>query len=161
MLDARHPRGARPAPSPAWSRSVTLGGVPAVTLFDRGGLTIVDYRCDARLHEPPVVERHAAFSIAYVRKGSFGYRVRGEEYELVPGSILVGGPGDEYVCTHDHACGDHCLSIQLQDDLVETLGAQRSLWRLGGVPPIADLSVAAERIGGGAGFFSAWGRGWI
>ena len=122
--------------------------MPAITLFQSGGLAVVDYRCDARLHEPPVVERHAAFSIAYVRKGSFGYRVRGDEYELVPGSILVGGPGDEYVCTHDHICGDHCLSIQLQDELVESLRAQRSLWRLGALPPIASLIVAAERIGG-------------
>jgi len=127
--------------------------VPARTLFDRGGLAIVDYRCDARLHERPVVERHAAFSIAYVRKGSFGYRVRGETYELVPGSILVGGPGDEYVCTHDHVCGDRCLSIQLQGELVEALGATRSLWRIGALPPIAGLIVAAERIGGREGFF--------
>jgi AraC-like DNA-binding protein len=126
--------------------------VPAVTLFSRGGVAIVDYRCDAQLRERPVVERHAAFSIAYVRKGSFGYRVRGEEYELVPGSILVGGPGDEYVCTHDHVCGDRCLSIQLQGELVETLGATRSVWRLGALPPIADLIVAAERIGGREGF---------
>jgi len=126
--------------------------VPAVTVFSRGGLAIVDYRCDARLRERPVVERHAAFSIAYVRTGSFGYRVRGEEYELVPGSILVGGPGDEYECTHDHVCGDRCLSIQLQGELVETLGARRSLWRLGALPPIADLIVAAERIGGREGF---------
>ena len=125
--------------------------MPAVTLFDRGGLAVVDYRCDARLHEPPVVERHAAFSIAYVRKGSFGYRVRDDEYELVPGSILVGGPGDEYVCTHDHICGDHCLSIQLQGDLVESLRAQRSVWRLGALPPIANLIVAAERISSDAG----------
>lgn len=121
--------------------------MPAVTVFSRGGLTVVDYRCDARLHERPAVERHAAYSIAYVRKGSFGYRVRGEEYELVPGSILVGAPGDEYVCTHDHVCGDCCLSIQLQGELVETLGATRSLWRLGALPPIAGLILAAERIG--------------
>lgn len=126
--------------------------MPAVTLFSSGGVAIVDYRCDAQLRERPVVERHAAFSIAYVRKGSFGYRVRGEEYELVPGSILVGGPGDEYVCTHDHVCGDRCLSIQLQGELVETLGATRSVWRLGALPPIADLIVAAERIGGREGF---------
>ena len=127
--------------------------MPAITLFQGGGLAIVDYRCDARLHEPPVVERHAAFSIAYVRTGSFGYRVRGDEYELVPGSILVGGPGDEYVCTHDHICGDHCLSIQLQEELVESLRAQRSVWQIGALPPIADLIVAAERVCGREGLF--------
>jgi hypothetical protein len=37
-----------------------------------------------------------------VRRGSFGYRLRGVEYELVAGSILVGHAGDEYTCTHDH-----------------------------------------------------------
>ena len=33
--------------------------------------------------------------------------------ELVAGSMLVGHPGDEYICTHDHVCGDECLSFFL------------------------------------------------
>ena len=32
-------------------------------------------------------------------------------FELVAGSILVGHPGVEYTCTHEHhVCGDECLS---------------------------------------------------
>jgi AraC family transcriptional regulator len=120
--------------------------VPAITLFERRGLAIVDYRCDARLRERPVEERHAAFSIAYVRNGSFGYRIRGAQYELVPGSVLLGGPGDEYVCTHDHVCGDQCLSIQMQPELVESIGGPRVFRQVGSVPPIAELIVAAERV---------------
>jgi hypothetical protein len=120
--------------------------VPAITLFERGGLAVVDYRCDAQLHERPVAERHPAFALAYVRKGSFGYRVRGAAYELVPGSILLGAPGDEYLCTHDHVCGDECLSIQLQAELVESIGGAQAFWQLGSVPPIAELVVAAERV---------------
>ncbi|HXI28565.1 MAG TPA: AraC family transcriptional regulator [Vicinamibacterales bacterium] len=120
--------------------------MPARTLFDRGGLAIVDYRCDARLHERPVVERHAAFSLAYVRTGSFGYRIRGASYELVPGSIVIGGPGDEYVCTHDHVCGDRCLSIQLQLELVESIGGREKFWQIGSLPPLAELVVDAERV---------------
>jgi AraC family transcriptional regulator len=120
--------------------------MPAVTLFERGGLAIIDYRCDARLRERPVVERHAAFSLSYVRTGSFGYRVRGAEYELVPGALLLGGPGDEYVCTHDYVCGDQCLSIQLEAELVETIGGRRALWTIGSLPPVAELVVAAERV---------------
>ena len=55
-----------------------------------------------------------------MRKGSFGYRVRGQTFELVAGSILVGYPGDEYVCTHDHhVCGDECLSFQLAPATLE------------------------------------------
>jgi hypothetical protein len=56
---------------------------------------------------------HSITSVSYVRKGSFGCRTRGRSFELVTGSILVGYPGDEYVCTHDHVCGDECLSIFL------------------------------------------------
>jgi AraC family transcriptional regulator len=41
-----------------------------------------------------------------VPKGSFGCRTRGRCFELVVGSILVGHPGDEFICTHDHVCGD-------------------------------------------------------
>jgi AraC-like DNA-binding protein len=119
--------------------------VPAITVFERGGLAIVDYRCEARLRERPVVERHGAFSLSYVRAGSFSYRFRGAEYELVPGSVLLGGPGDEYSCAHDHVCGDECLSIQLQPELVETIGGTPRLWQIGGLPPIAELIVAAER----------------
>ena len=117
----------------------------ATTILERGGLAIVDYRCAARLRERPVVERHTAFSLSYVRKGSFGYRYRGAPFELVPGSILLGAPGDEYTCTHDHVCGDECLSIQLAPELVDTLGASPALWRIGCLPPLAELVVIAEQ----------------
>jgi len=33
--------------------------------------------------------------------------------KLVAGAILVGYPGDEFTCTHDHFCGDECLSFFL------------------------------------------------
>ena len=117
----------------------------ATTILERGGLTIVDYRCGARLREAPMLERHSAYSLSYVRKGSFGYRYRGAAFELVAGSILLGAPGDEYACTHDHVCGDECLSIQLAPELVDALGASPALWRAGALPPLADLVVAAER----------------
>ena len=119
--------------------------VAAATVLERGGLAIVDYRCSARLRERPVVERHTAFSISYVRKGSFGYRYRGAAFELVAGSILLGAPGDEFACTHDHVCGDECLSVQLASELVDTLGASPALWRIGCLPPLAELVVAAEQ----------------
>ncbi|MGH8655492.1 MAG: hypothetical protein ACREYE_26475 [Gammaproteobacteria bacterium] len=54
-----------------------------------------------RTSREPFVELHGGFSVSYGRKGSFGYRVRGESFELVAGSILVGHPGDEHMCTYD------------------------------------------------------------
>ena len=64
----------------------------------------------ATLHFP---EHHQAFSLSYVRHGTFGYRVRGREFEMVAGAMLIGFPGDEFLCTHEHACGDECLSFRL------------------------------------------------
>ena len=85
------------------------------TVVQRGPLSVIDYRCRVEPGERPFPERHASFSVSYVRKGSFGYRVRGESFELVTGSLLVGHPGDEYVCTHDHVSGDECLSFHLDE----------------------------------------------
>jgi AraC family transcriptional regulator len=118
--------------------------MPARLLLHRELISVVDYRCNAGPHDRPFVERHEAFSVSYVRKGSFGYRLRGQSFELVAGSILVGHMGDEYMCTHDHVSGDECLSFQLAPALVEAIGGRRSVWRAGCVPPVADLIVLGE-----------------
>jgi AraC-like DNA-binding protein len=131
--------------------------VPGRTIYQRGGLAVLDYRCDARLRERPMVERHGAFSLSYVRSGSFGYHIRGESFELVPGSILLGGPGDEYECTHEHVCGDECLSVQLAPELLDALGGSPRPWRLGGIPPIAEFVVLAERTQAAATGAREWG----
>ncbi len=116
----------------------------AITLLEREALSVIDYRCDALPAERPAVEQHGAYSFSYVRKGSFGYRARGEAFELVAGSVLIGHCGDEYVCTHDHVCGDECLSIQLSPALAEAVGRRTGLWRTGGLPPLAELGVLGE-----------------
>ena len=73
---------------------------------------MVDYRCSSGPSDEPFVELHGGFSVSYVRRGSFGCRTRGELFELVAGSILVGHPGDEYGCTHHHhLSGDGCASL--------------------------------------------------
>ncbi len=106
---------------------------------------MVDYRCSAGPTDPPYVELHGGFSVSYVRKGSFGYRYRARSFDLVAGSILVGYPGDEFVCTHDHhAGGDECLSFQLSPELVDELGEHPEIWRTGGMPPLAELMVLGE-----------------
>lgn len=118
--------------------------MPATILWQSDLLTISDYRCDATPDVAPFVEEHLGFDLGYVRKGSFGYRARGETHELVVGSLLVGHPGAEYVCTHDHVVGDECLAIRLAPELVETLGVAPARWRAGSVPPLAELVVLGE-----------------
>jgi len=87
---------------------------------------------------------HDAYTVSYVREGTFGYRVGGAAFELVAGSVLVGAPGDEYVCTHEHAGGDECLSFDLSPALIEAIGAGPDVWRTGGVPPLPELMVLGE-----------------
>jgi AraC family transcriptional regulator len=93
----------------------------------------------------PFVELHDSFSVSYVRKGSFGCRTLGDSFELVAGSILVGHPGDEFMCTHEHHIhGDECLSFQMAPELVETIGDRTGVWRSGAVPPVPELVVLGE-----------------
>lgn len=73
----------------------------ATTVSRSGSISVIDYRCSVEPADEPFVELHGGFSVSYVRKGGFGYRVRGESFERVAGSIRVGHPGDEYMCTHD------------------------------------------------------------
>jgi AraC-like DNA-binding protein len=115
-------------------------------LFSRGSLRVVDYRCEAGPHTAPFVERHESFTIAYVRKGTFGVRSRGRVHELVAGSLLVGHPGDEYVCTHDlDGTGDECLSVRF-DPALAAEAAGGEAWRRGAVPPLPELVVLGELL---------------
>jgi AraC-like DNA-binding protein len=114
------------------------------TLLQRPSISVSDFRCSAGPGDQPFVEQYRCHSVSYVRKGSFGCRTRGRSFELVAGSILIGFPGDEYVCTHDHVCGDECLSFFLSPDLVETIGDQTQVWRLGAAPPLPELMVLGE-----------------
>src|SRR5882672_7462496 len=110
----------------------------ATTLLQRQSITVSDFRCSAGPDDTPFVEQHTCHSISYVRKGSFGCHSRGRFFELVAGSILVGHPGDEYVCGHE------CLSFFLTPELVETIGDRAEIWQVGAAPPLPELMVLAE-----------------
>ena len=113
------------------------------TLEVHGALRIQDYRCTAGPGDMPYVEVHTGFSLSYVRKGSFGYRIGGRSSELVAGSVLLGRPGDEYLCTHEHVEGDECLCFHFDDAFVDGLGGKAETFR-GTVPPIPELMVLGE-----------------
>ncbi len=116
----------------------------ATTILQRGPISVVDYRCSAGPTDKPFAEHHHCFTVSYVRKGSFGCHTRGESFDLVAGSLLVGQPGDEYMCTHENVHGDECLSFQLAPELIEAIGNQNGAWRSGGVPPLPELMVLGE-----------------
>src|SRR5437588_436434 len=116
----------------------------ATTLLERKSISVSDFRCTARPGDKPFAEQHCHHSISYVRKGSFGLHCRGKSHELVAGSVLIGHPGDEYTCTHEHVCGDECLSFFLTPELVETLGDSNAIWQAGCAPPLPELVVLGE-----------------
>jgi len=119
--------------------------MPAETILQRPSITVFDYKCTARPGDASFPELHDGFSVSYVRRGSFGCRQRGETFELVAGSVLVGHPGDEFTCTHDHhACGDECLSFELAPALVDAIGDDSETWRAGALPPLPGLVVLGE-----------------
>lgn len=117
---------------------------PATAVLHEGPVTAVDYRCDAGPGDAPYAEAHATFSVSYVRAGSFACRTRGRTFELVAGSLLVGHPGDEFTCLHEHVRGDRCLSFHLDPAVVDSLGGAAALWRAGALPPLAETMVLGE-----------------
>lgn len=117
----------------------------SATQLRSGSIRVVDYRCDAGPAEKPFTEVHAGHSVSYVRQGSFGCASRGVHHELVAGSLLLGYPDDEFLCTHDHhVCGDECLSFQFAPAVVDSTGIDRKVWRTGSLPPLPELMVLGE-----------------
>ena len=120
----------------------------ATTLIEKPAFAAIDYRCDARPHDAPYTEVHTRFSIAYVRRGSFGYRYRGRRFDLVAGSVLIGHAGEEFVCTHaHHEGGDECLSFHFDAASLESVGAASKRERFrdtGALPPLPELVVLGE-----------------
>ncbi len=108
-----------------------------------GPVSVVDYCCTAGPGEKPFAEMHGNYSVSYVRKGSFGYRARGRSYELVAGSVLVGRPGDEFMCTHDHhMCGDECLAFHLDEEAAQAIGLAGM--PSSALPPLPEMMVIGE-----------------
>src|SRR5882757_10767955 len=113
-------------------------------LLERKSISVSDFRCTAGPGDKPFAEQHCHHSISYVRKGSFGLHCRGKSHELVAGSVLIGHPGDEFTCTHEHVCGDECLSFFLGPELVEAIGDSSANWQIGSAPPLPELMVLGE-----------------
>ena len=116
------------------------------TRLGSGALRVFDHRCSAGPRDRPFLEQYDSYSIAYVRRGSFGVITRGRTFELVAGSFLLGRTGDEFMCTHrHHAHGDECLSFHFDAQLLDSLGLPARAWESGALPPLSQLAVLAER----------------
>jgi len=121
--------------------------MPQVRTLLEGPVSVVAYRCDAGPRSPAYWEHHRGWSVSYVQRGSFSCRCHGRVHELVPGSVLVLKPGDDYQCTHEHRDGgDDCLAVHLSPQQVHELAPRRGAWASGATPPLAELMVRGERM---------------
>ena len=116
----------------------------ATTLLQRPSISVSDFRCSAAPGDAPFAEQHTLPLDLLCAQGQLRLPRRGRFFELVAGSVLVGHPGDEFVCTHDHVCGDECLSFFLSPELVEAIGDRAEVWRIGCAPPLPELMVLGE-----------------
>ncbi len=124
----------------------------ATTLFRGESVCVRDFVCSAGPDDKPFTEMHESYRLAYVRRGSFGCSTQGRSHELVAGSLMIGEPGQEYRCTHEHHDGgDECLSVQVSTELIESLGGEREDWRGGCLPPLPELMVYGELAQAAAG----------
>ena len=101
------------------------------TLFRGASVHVAEWICPYGPADRPFAEVYDAWRISYVRRGSFGCRAHGREFEFVAGSLKVGCPGDEYVAMHEHhhGCGDECLTIAFSAEAAEAVGAPEAAWR--------------------------------
>ena len=72
--------------------------------------------CTAGPEDRPFEEQHRRSVLAFVVSGAFQYRLSAAEtVSLGPGSVLIGGRGQSYVCSHDFGRGDRCLSFSFDE----------------------------------------------
>jgi AraC-like DNA-binding protein len=95
----------------------------SVALARRGRNTrLSDVTCTLRRADKPYPEVHdgGAWTIALVRRGRFSYRGAASDHHrsLREGWLLVGRPGAEYECSHDHDEGDECASLTIPEEML-------------------------------------------
>ncbi|MGA2549604.1 MAG: AraC family transcriptional regulator [Burkholderiaceae bacterium] len=117
----------------------------AAHTLKNGPLSVTAYRCTNGALDAPFVEVHKAWSLAYVQEGAFGCRCQGSHFELIPGSLFIGRPGDEYICSHDHHAGaDQCLAFSFAPEVLDAIGPALKAWRSCALPPMAKTVVLGE-----------------
>lgn len=115
------------------------------------GWRVADVTCTAGRHAAPFEEEHAAFCIALVRSGTFGYRAGQGSAVLAPGAILLGNAGGCYTCGHEHDGGDRCLSFHFEPALFEDVvsgvpGARQCTFERAHLPPSTSTVPLLARL---------------
>ena len=126
------------------------------------GLHLMRCECRAGADERPRDEEHQAFSVTLVERGTLSYRTRAGRALLGAGWLMLGNPGEGYVCSHEQGdgLGDDCVVLSISeralDDAFSALGLSGSSLRFGraALPPSPRVSALLGSLGvdGGEGF---------
>ena len=121
------------------------------TIAQGEGWRVADVVCTSGPRDRPFEEKHAGFSIAIVRSGTFQYRAQNGCELMTPGSLLLGNSGQCFECGHEYGSGDRCLSFSYKPEIFEPLshaaGARSSnpVFPVLRLPPLRALSPLIAR----------------
>ncbi len=127
------------------------GGRTAARGVARGdGWLVEEIVCTHGPSDRPFEEQHDNVAVAIVLAGSFQYRSAAGRAMMTPGSLLLGNPGQPFVCGHEHGTGDRCLSFRFSPELAEDLAQAAGVrggpeFLLPRVPPLKALSPLLAR----------------
>lgn len=92
-------------------------------LASGAGWYVDDILCSAGPRDRPFEEQHQYSCIAAVVDGSFRYRNALGSALMAPGALLLGEAGQSFECSHDHTCGDRCLSFHFAPDFLASVAS--------------------------------------
>jgi AraC-like DNA-binding protein len=126
-------------------------GANAAQVVARGDGWLVDeVVCTYGPSDRPFEEQHDNVAVAIVLAGSFQYRTSTGHALMTPGSLLLGNPGQPFICSHEHGRGDRCLSFRFAPGMFENLAAaagarRRPDFTQPRIPPLKALSPLLAR----------------
>jgi AraC-like DNA-binding protein len=131
------------------------GGAQAWRVVEDGSdWSVFDVVCTASAADVPFEERHSGVSLSLVLEGCFLYRSDFGDGLMTPGSVMLGNAGSAYECGHDHGEGDHCISFEYSEAMIEEVAGELgvrfkgfSMPRLAGVRSLARHFVRAQADG--------------
>lgn len=130
-----------------------MTGPRAEPVAGRGGVQVTRFVCSAGPRDRPFAEEHSGLALAVVLAGCFCYRCRGRTQAMVPGSVLLGEPGEGYTCSHEHGVGDVCLSIGLSEGAFASVASECAapgrFFAAPALPPRARVGVLARAVAAG------------
>lgn len=122
-----------------------VSGPPRGRTLARGdGWSVSEVVCTLGPLDRPFEERHSSVSIAIVASGTFQYRSHRGRDLMTPGSLLLGAPGRNFECSHEHGTGDRCIAFSYSVEFFDRIGAAPE-FRAMRIPPLRALSPLIAR----------------